>query len=145
MAQDIDSLIQALPRFRGVALDGFARGLDTECPEIRAELQRTTAHGDQTGATRAGYNAFRVGRGETGAAILGAAVSAAEALNPGETQTSSVEVSTELGAIISDAMRYGPDRETRNAGQKASIGPLVGVFGISLTAAGAAGSKQALS
>ena len=144
MSGDIDTLIAGLHRFREVALDGAARGLDLECPEIQAELQATTAHGDQTGATRAAYAAWRVGRGETGSAALAASVSAGEALNPGQTETSTVEIDTELGVIISDPMEYGPDRETRNAGEKASIGPMVGVFGISLTAAAALGSKQAL-
>lgn len=144
MSNDIAGLIAALPRFRSTALDGFAAGLDGECPAIVDELRQTNAHGDVTGATRAAYAAWRVGRGETGAAELAASVSAGEALNPGETETSAVEVAGELGVIISDPMRYGPDRETANAGQRATIGPIIGVVATPLTAAGAAGSRKAL-
>lgn len=145
MADDIQNLIAGLKRFRDVALDGAARGLDGECPAIRDELQQTTAHGDQTGATRAAYAAWRVGRGADGGAALAASVSEGEALNPGQTETSAVAVDAELGVIISDPMRYGPDRETRNAGEKASIGPLIGIIGGPLTAAAAEGSRKALS
>lgn len=139
-----DPLIRGLDRFAKLALDGAAHGLDTECALIRDELQATGAHGDQTGATRAGYDARRVGRGEDGSASHARAVAAAESLNPGQTASSAVTIDAGLGAIIDDQMAYGPDRETRNAGEKASIGPLVGVFGRSLTAAAAEGSRRAL-
>ena len=140
----IDTLIHNLTILRDTALDGFAAGLDQGCPHIREELQSTNAHVDQTGATRAGYDALRVGRGEDGSASHARAIAAAEALNPGQTATAGVTIDGELGVIIDDQMAYGPDRETANAGEKASIGPLVGVFGIRLTAAGAAGSKKVL-
>jgi len=144
MANDLDSLIRNLDRFRQTARDGAAAGLDVECPFIRAELQATSAHGDVTGATRAGYDARRVGRGEDGSSSRQSAVSAAESLNPGATASAPVTIDAELGVIIDDQMEYGPDRETRNAGEKASIGPIVGTAAIGLTQAAAAGSRKAL-
>jgi len=142
---DIAGLIAGLTTFRNKAFDGAAQGLDGECEPLVDELRATTAHGDQTGATRAAYAVYRVGRGEDGSAALGASVSAGEAMNPGQTSTAAVAIAGELGVIISDPMSYGPDRETRNAGEKASIGPLIGIAAPLLTAAAAEGSRKALS
>lgn len=141
----IDDLIANLRPFRDRALDGAAAGLDAACPSIENELKGTHAHGDQTGATRAAYGVWRVGRGESGASANAASVAAGEGKNPGATATSSVSIDGELGVIISDPMEYAGDRETSNAGDKATIGPAIGAAGPTLTAAAAAGSKRALS
>lgn len=144
MANDIASLVAALKPFREKALDGAATGLDTACGPIADTLHHTSAHGDQSGATRAAYGVWRVGRGENGAGALAASVSAGEGHNPGATATSGVTIAGELGVIISDPMEYAPERETANAGDKATIGPAIGPAGPALTAAAAQGSKKAL-
>lgn len=137
-------LIAGLERMRRVGLQGFAAGLDVECSLLQDELRQTTAHGDQTGATRAAYGVWRVGLGKTGSAELSASIAAGESLNPGQTGTSTVSIQGELGVVFSDPMIYGPDRETARAGEKATIGPIVASSGSGLTQAGAAGMKQAL-
>lgn len=144
MARGIDSLIARLRPFRETALQGAAAGLDTAAAQIETALHGTKAHGDASGATRAAYAAWRVGMGEDGSGALAASVAAGEALNPGETATSSVSINGELGVIISDPMEYAPDRETGNAGEKATIGPAIAAAASQLTAAAAAGSKRAL-
>jgi hypothetical protein len=145
VAQDIASLIANFRPFRDKALEGAAAGLDAAAERIEEALHGTKAHGDASGATRAAYAAWRVGRGENGTASLASSVAAGEALNPGATATGTVAIDGELGVIISDPMEYGPDRETGNAGDKATIGPAIAAAATPLTAAAAEGSRRALS
>jgi hypothetical protein len=144
MPQSVNDLIVRLRRMRDVALNGAAKGLDEACPPIEAALKQTDAHGDITGATRAAYAVWRVGRGETGAAKHAASVANGERNNPGATETNSVSIGEELGVIISDPMNYAADRETRNAGEKATVGPMLQSVNDTLTDLAAEGSKRAL-
>lgn len=139
----IADLIRNLDRFRDLALDGAAAGLDQETPRITESMQQTTAHGDQTGATRASYSARRVGRGETGASAHAAGVAAVEELNPGHAASASVSVAG-MGVIIDSATDYQEQLETESTGDKAVLGPTIGAEAANLTAAAAAGSRRAL-
>lgn len=138
----IDPLITGARAFLQAQIAGLGDGLANDARAITDELKQTTAHGDVTGATRAGYIAFVVGEGETGASALAGAVAAADALNPGMTATAPVTVGTRLGVIVTDVMSYGPERETEHAGQKATLGPLMPRIAAGLTQSAAAGAKQ---
>lgn len=139
----IQNLVQGLQRFHDLSLDGMAAGLDTDAERITDAMQATSAHGDQTGATRANYNARRVGRGQTGAAAHAASVAAVEGLNPGHAASAPVSVEG-IGVIIDSATDYQEKLETENAGDRAVLGPTITAESLALTAAAAAGSKKAL-
>ena len=120
------------------ALKGVAAG-------ATLELRQTEAHGDQTGATRAGYSVRAVGMGETGAAELARAQAAAAVYNPEHVGSGGmVEIDGFAGLIIDDQMDYAQDRETANAGEKATIGPMVATIGPRAIRAFAEGSRRAL-
>jgi hypothetical protein len=140
----IADLIDGLTRFQGRALDGAAAGLDEGAGRVTGDMRQTSAHGDVTGATRASYNARRVGRGETGAAQHAASVAAVEGHNPGHVGSESIAITTDLGVIVDSATDYQDQLETQQAGEKAVLGPTIAAAGSGLTAAAAAGSRKAL-
>lgn len=144
MANDIESLIANLTKLRDVALDGAKRGLEGSAAGITLDMRNDPAHGDQTGATHANYTAYAVGRGADGSAELSHAVAAVGALNPGHIATASVDISAELGVILTSATDYQYKLETENAGEKAVLGPTIGVSALRLTQAAAAESKRVL-
>lgn len=143
-ALDTRKVLAGLDAFQRLALDGAGAGLDRACGAVTDTMRATQAHGNQTLATRTSYNARRVGRGETGAAIHAASVAAVEELNPQHVGTAPVTVDTALGVIIDSATDYQSKLETEHAGQKAVLGPTLQASASALTAAAAAGSKAAL-
>lgn len=140
----MQELIDGLTRMRAASLDGMAAGLDGVTPAITERMRATTAHGDQTGATRASYQARRVGRGQDGAAAFATAYQAADERNPGKAVTSSVAVDGEIGVIIDSATTYQDKLETERAGARAVLGPTLQAESRALTAAAADGSRKAL-
>lgn len=61
MKTTISDALNGLATIRERALRGAERGLATQEGGLVQELRATSAHGDQTGATRAGYSAGVVG------------------------------------------------------------------------------------
>jgi hypothetical protein len=144
MSSPLAELIKGQAKLRNVAFDGARDGLAAGCDPIEQAMRKDSAHGDVTGATHAGYVAFVVGRGETGADAMHESEAEVERLNPGHSATSAVQIETELGAIFTVATDYQPELETNNAGEKAVLGPTLQRSYRDLTAAAAAGSRKAL-
>jgi len=144
MANELDNLLRGLDRFAAVALDGARDGLGGAAAGLTFEMRSTSAHGDATGATRANYTAYVVGRGADGSAERARAIQAVEFFNPGHVAQSSVHVPG-LGVVVTSFTDYQVELETENAGEKAVLGPTIEASGDRLTAAAAAGSKRALS
>lgn len=144
MAGTLDNLRRGLDAFERRAFDGARDGLKAEAAQIKQEMRANHTHGNDTGATEAGYGARVVGRGETGAAAFAEELAAAEALNPGKTEATTVEVAG-LGVILDSKTTYQRYLETENAGQYAELGPRISVSGPRLTRAAAEGSRKALS
>lgn len=145
ITHDFSKALRGLDRFRTTALDGARDGLAGSAAGITLEMRQTDAHGDQTGASKANYTAYVVGRGADGSTELARSRAAAAAFNPDHVgPTSTVEVDG-LGVIMTDNMDYAEDRETANAGEKAVLGPTIEASGERLTRAAAEGSRRALS
>jgi hypothetical protein len=137
-------LIQGLQRALDHAFDGARDGLRGAAAGVTLDMRSSPAHGDQTGASHANYNARVVGRGEDGSQQLGVARAAATALNPGEVgPTQSVSIAGVVGVIMDSQMEYSPKLETEAAGEKSVIGPTVASSGQRFTQAAARGSKKA--
>jgi hypothetical protein len=135
-------VIKRTRQFRDKQLDGAANGLDAYSATITDRMRATNAHGDVSGATRASYTARRVGRGETGAAAFAQAQAAAEAKNPGKTESGSVAVGGELGVILDSPTTYQVDLETEHAGLHAVLGPTLQAEANAITAAAARGARE---
>ena len=144
MPADLSQLINGVRGLLPAALDGALVGLKGAAAGVTFEMRQTVAHGDQTGATRANYTAYAVGRGADGSQELGRAVAAVEALNPGHSETGSVTINGELGVVVTSATDYQDKLETENAGQKAVLGPTIAASGERFTRAAASGSKRVL-
>ena len=140
----VKPLQDGLKRLKQRALDGAASGLETGAGRAESAMKGTTAHGDDTGATRAGYSARVVGNGRTGASEHAAALAAAEALNPGKTATASVSIDG-IGVILDSPTTYQVHLERERAGQHAVLGPTLQGNALQFTAAAAEGSRKALS
>lgn len=145
MSIDLSDIFAGLAAFERKVLDGAAQGLAGAAAGITLDMRHTTAHGDVTGATRANYTAYQVGRGRDGSAELQYAISAVEALNPGHTAIEPVQIDAEIGVILTSATDYQDKLETENAGQKAVLGPTLASSLDRLTRAAADGSNRALS
>lgn len=137
-----DTLHIGLRHVANHMLAGATAGLDAEAATLEEAMHATTAHGDITGATRAGYSARRVGLGADGAAAHAASVAAVEAHNPGASATAPVAIDG-LGVIVDCPTTYQEKLETEQAGRKAVLGPTLSAARLNLTAAAAAGVRNA--
>lgn len=107
-------------------------------------MRATQAHGDVTGATRAGYAAYVVSDAvvdqASAAAAIQRSVSDVQALNPYHVAT--VEGSLEVegfGVVMTCPTDYQEKLETENAGAKAVLGPTLQANADVLTARAARG------
>lgn len=122
-AYDPDDLVR---HYREQAL----RGLASAARDAEADMRRTRAHGNVTGATRASYRAYAVGPGapdESG--TVGAAVSEVARLNPGAEalRDYSLPAGT-VGVVLTGFTDYLPDLQVDNAGQRAVLLPTLIAF-----------------
>ncbi len=140
----VKPLQDGLKRLKQRALDGATAGLETGAGRAEAAMKGTTAHGDDTGATRAGYSARVVGNGRTGASEHASSVAAAEALNPGKTASASVSVEG-IGVILDSPTTYLEYLEKERAGQHAVLALTPETEALGLAAGAADGSRKALS
>jgi hypothetical protein len=103
-------------------------------------MQDTWAHGDQTGATRAGYRAYVVGAGDSGAETLADAVAAVDDKNPGHAVTAGGQLSQgNLGVVMTCPTDYQEKLEKEEAGKRAVLGPTMDAYRDELTARAARG------
>jgi hypothetical protein len=137
-------LIAGLKRAHAAHERGAVEGLKAVAAGVTLDMRNDPAHGDQTGASHANYQARAVGEGEDGGALLSVARAAASALNPGEVgPTSQVRIDGIAGVILDSQLNYSPDLEQENAGEKAVIGPTLRASGTRFTAGAARGMKKA--
>lgn len=135
-------LVQGLARFRAAQRRGMVDGLQGLCNTLSDAMQNDPAHGDVTGASHANYAAIPVGEGKTTTATVQSLVSVVEELNPGHSETSTVDI-PDIGAILTSATDYQWELETQYAGRKAVIGPTLQGSAIDFTRYAAEGAKRA--
>jgi hypothetical protein len=119
-------------------------GLRVGAADAEAQLHATQAHGDITGATRAGYAAYVVSDATVDQAAAAAAiqrsVSAVQGLNPYHVDTAEGSLGVDgFGVILTCPTDYQVLLETENAGAKAALGPTLQTVADSLTARAANG------
>jgi hypothetical protein len=137
-------LIQGLKRAFDARDQGALDGLKAAAAGVTLDMRNDPAHGDQTGASHANYQARAVGKGEDGGGLLSVARAAASALNPGEVgPTSSVQIDGIAGVIVDSQMVYAPKLAVENAGEKDVITPTLRANGTRFTAGAARGMKRA--
>jgi hypothetical protein len=141
MTTDLTEIYACLDAYEAFVIAQALRGLDAVTTEAEESMRSTLAHGDQTGATRAGYRAYAVGPGRTGSAELLGAVAAVDALNPGHAAVSHGSMGAHsLGVIFTCPTDYQQKLETERAGLKAVLGPTLDAFRDELTARAAKGA-----
>lgn len=113
-----------------------AAGLRVAAFEAEELLRDTTAHGDVTGATRAGYTAAVITPQDDGSGALAAAVAAVEAENPGRSATATGTLAGSVGMVLYSPTDYQADLE---ASQKATLGPTLAAIADDLTRRAARG------
>jgi hypothetical protein len=139
MTTDLTDVLARLDAYEAHVLAQVRRGASAGASEAEQAMQSTLAHGDVTGATRAGYRAIVVGPGQSGASELAGAVAAVEALNPGHSATSSGRLAGDVGVIFTCPTDYQADLEQQQAGKKAVLGPTLDAYRDELTARAARG------
>jgi hypothetical protein len=125
---DLSNVMSGLDAYVAAQEAQIRTGLRAAAEEAQRDMQATTAHGDVTGATRAGYVAYVVGGSLVDEAVaaqaLGSAVAAVERLNPGQSATAEATIGTESwGVVLTCPTAYQPDLETENAGLRAVLAP----------------------
>lgn len=144
MSTDLSEVLRGLDGFVEHQEAQIRRGLRAAASDATAAMCQTTAHGDVTGATRAGYTAFVVGPAlvdQAGALqAINAAVRAIEDKNPGRSATSTGQIGAEsFGVVFTCPTDYQQDLEERNAGEKAVLTPTFAAYVDELTARAAEG------
>jgi putative N-acetylmannosamine-6-phosphate epimerase len=120
-------------------------GLNAACADVTGLLKATTAHGDITGATRAGYVAYVIGGTVVDEAkavqALNTSVASVERLNPGESATASGTIGADsIGAALTSPTTYQDKLESEYAGMKAVLGPTIQTVATEFTRRAAEGS-----
>jgi hypothetical protein len=139
--------IRGLRELERRAVRGAETGLAAQSGPLITALRATDAHGDVTGATRAGYTAGVVGPTlDTLSPAVTTAAAEVEARNPGH---SHIEGAGERGAaevvvIATCPTDYQRYLSGNNAGARDALGPTMQREAGRLTAAAAAGIRREL-
>lgn len=120
-ANDFDAMITALDRYVAEQEQAAREGLEAGAAAMTQSLKFTQAHGDQTGATRAGYVAYVAGDDEA----FDAAYEAADALNPEHSFEGEIASAPDgvLRVIATSPTDYQKRLEKDDGGAKATLGP----------------------
>ena len=140
VSTDIRELLARADAYEAFVLAQIRRGVTPTASEAEAAMHATLAHGDVTGATRAGYRAIVVGPGQSGASEIAEAAAAVEALNPGHSATSHGRLEGDIGVVFTCPTDYQQALETQQAGLKAVLGPTLDAYRDELTARAAKGA-----
>jgi hypothetical protein len=140
MSTDLSDVMARLDAYEAFVVAQVTRGASAGASEAEAAMHSTLAHGDVTGATRAGYRAYVVGPGQSGASAIAAAVEAVESKNPGRSATSSGQLNGDVGVIFTCPTDYQRNLEEEGAGKRAVLGPTLDAFRDALTARAAKGA-----
>lgn len=136
---DFSAIDRFLDGFVAQALARAQAGLAAGAGDMQTAMRQTSAYNDDTGATRAGTVAYVVGPNTSGAAELGAAVSAVERENPGHAATAGGTLAGEVGVVATIPTDYQRYLESERAGQNAVLAPALAAFADELTARAAEG------
>ena len=144
LTTDITGALAGLEAFVAHTEAQIRRGLSNAAADAQSAMQQTSAHGDVTGATRAGYRAYVVSASllDQASALqaLNSAVAAVEARNPGHSATSEISISAEsFTVVLTCPTDYQEKLETENAGEKAVLAPTLAAFTDEFTARAAEG------
>jgi hypothetical protein len=124
MSLDISDVIARLDALEERwAAPRIVAGLGGVAQDAEASMEATTAHGDVTGATRAGYRAYVVTPDDSGLAVIGGALAAVESRNPGHGALGGGTLAGQYGVVYTCPTDYQEKLETENAGQRAVLGP----------------------
>jgi hypothetical protein len=137
---DLTEVLARLDAYESFVVARVTAGLGAAAVEAESAMQGTLAHGDVTGATRAGYRAYVVGPGHTGATELSNAAASVEALNPGHSATAQGTLGGDVGVVFTCPTDYQRLLETEGAGLRAVLGPTLDTFRDALTARAAKGA-----
>jgi hypothetical protein len=141
---DVSDALRGLEAFVELQEAKIRRGLRAAAADAQSAMQQTSAHGDVTGATRAGYRAYVVGGSLVDQAValqaINSAVAAVEAKNPGHSATSDDTIGADSwGVVLTCPTDYQEKLETENAGEKAVLAPTFAAFQDEFTARAAEG------
>lgn len=144
LTSDVTGALRGLEAFVARQEAQIRRGLQAAAADAQAAMQQTTAHGDVTGATRAGYRAYVVSDApvdQAGAlAALNSAVADVEARNPGHSATRDGQIGADSwGVILTCPTDYQRELETEHAGEKAVLAPTFAAYTDEFTARAAEG------
>jgi hypothetical protein len=144
LTTDISGALKGLDAFVARQEAKISRGLRAAASDAQSAMQQTSAHGDVTGATRAGYRAYVVGGslGDQAAALqaISSAIAVVEAKNPGHSATAEGHIGADSwGVVLTCPTDYQRELETENAGEKAVLAPTFAAYVDELTARAAEG------
>ena len=105
------------------AMPRITTGLQSVAQSAEASMESTTAHGDVTGATRAGYRSYVVTPEDSGLGVIGGALAAVESRNPGHGALGGGTLAGQVGVVFTCPTDYQRYLETENAGKRAVLGP----------------------
>jgi hypothetical protein len=147
MKTTIRDAVRGLRSLEGRAIRGAERGLAAQSGALVADLRATDAHGDVTGATRAGYTAGV--QGPTLDTLSGAVATAAaevERRNPGHSLVADVgeRGAVEVAVVLTCPTDYQQYLSGNSAGARDALGPTLTRNAGRLTQAAAAGIRQEL-
>lgn len=152
---DIDdaTMLAGLTRLLSRAREAISDGLNNAAPQVQGDLQNTDAHGDQSGATRASYTAYAIGPNDSGQSAAANGYAAAVGALEGFTghsgkplrEDSGIQLNEgEYGMVLTSYTDYQKHLETNNAGEKATLGPILTHSANGITSAVAASSRRKL-
>lgn len=140
MSLDVSNVLAQLDAYEDHCTDLATRGLRAGAQAARNDMATTAAHGDSTGATRAGYRAYVVTPADDGQAAIGGAIAAVEDKNPGHGAALGGRLGAgSIGVVITCPTDYQELLETENAGLRAVLGPTLDAYRDALTARAARG------
>jgi hypothetical protein len=146
MSLDLTDILQHLDDMEDAWVRPRCRnGLRRVAADAEASMHATSAHGDITGATRAGYAAYVVSDSlvdqATALQALNTAVAAVESLNPGHSATAAGTLGCDgMGVILTCPTDYQYKLETERGGQKAVLTPTLQAYADDFTRAAASGT-----
>ncbi len=150
---DDSTMLAGLTRLFERAREGVSDGLRGAAPRVAYDLQATDAHGDQSGATRASYTAYAIGPNDNGEAAASEGYAAAVTAladftghngQPLREDSGIVLDEYEHGMVLTSFTNYQDKLETQNAGERATLGPILTADADYITSQVAAGSRRSL-
>lgn len=121
----VDRMLAEVDRWLAAQEAALEQGAQTGAALLAAAAQATNAHGDQTGATRAGYTAYVATPDSSGDDAVDGAAAAVEEKNPGrsELRDEPVTQADHITVVLTCPTDYQWALEIGRGGASAVIGP----------------------